>query len=220
MKSAPVLAGLLFVAVLSPRATYGQSASITASSGNETVTIAEPGKMRLEQLFKMADLVAVVRVVSGDTENYKTAVYKAIVVTSFKGTANGQTLYYGPFVGQRLGSEYVVFLRSKKDPAVSTTTPTAAYGVVKYMEDFNQGYTEMEISYECVFDGNIPAQSCDYGVRVCTDYITLPKDVRTFPPEANEPPFGRRWVRKSKFISLLDNLAEEPGVVQMPASAR
>jgi hypothetical protein len=58
-----------------------------------------------------------------------------------------------------------------------------------------------------VFDGKKIAQKCDYGVRVCTDYIKLPKSMRVFPPEDNDPPFGCRWVRKAVFISMLDTLA-------------
>jgi hypothetical protein len=92
--------------------------------------------------------------------------------------------------------------------------------MVKYLEVFNQGYSTMESSYACIFDGSVPEQSCDYGVRICTDYITLPKGVRAFPPEKDDPPFGCRWVRKSKFTSLLNEFAEQPGVLQMPASAR
>ncbi len=81
----------------------------------------------------------------------------------------------------------------------------SSYGPVPYMELFNQGYSSMESSYECVFDGKESAQSCDYGVRVCTDYIKLPKTMPTFSPES-EPSFGCRWVRKAVFTSLLDAL--------------
>jgi hypothetical protein len=64
----------------------------------------------------------------------------------------------------------------------------------------------METSYACVFDGKEIAQKCHYGVRVCTDYIKLPQSMPAFTPEANDPPFGCRWVRKAVFISLLDTL--------------
>jgi len=63
------------------------------------------------------------------------------------------------------------------------------------------------VSYECVFDGKDTAQQCDDGVRVCTDYIRLPKTVRAFPPVTENTPFGCRWVRKSVFVSLLEDLA-------------
>ena len=176
--------------------------------------------MCIRDRFKIADVVAVVRIVSGDTENYKTAVYKAVVVTGLKGTAKGQTLYFGPFIGQKLGWEYILFLRKGKEAATPTTSPTAGFGTVKYLEVFNEGYSQMESSYSCVFDERDQAQSCDYAIRVCTDYVTLPKLLRAFPPERNDPPFGCRWVRKSKFISILDELAEETRVIQTPASAR
>ena len=65
----------------------------------------------------------------------------------------------------------------------------------------------MPISSVCVFDGKEIAQQCDYAVRICTDYIKLPKTVSAFPPEENDPPFGCRWVRKTNFLSLLDSLA-------------
>lgn len=220
MRNVLILAGLAFVVALQPRAAVAQSITVKTNNPNEAVTITEPGRIELGQLFKMSDVVALVRIVSGDTESYKTAIYKAVVVIGFKGTAKEQTLYFGPFIGQRLGWEYVVFLRNVKELAVPATSPAAAYGTVKYLEVFNQGFSAMESSYECVFDGNDPAQHCDYGVRVCTDYIILPKEVSAFPPEENDPPFGYRWVRKSKFISLLDEFAEQPGIVQMPPSAR
>jgi hypothetical protein len=62
----------------------------------------------------------------------------------------------------------------------------------------------MEGSYRCVFDGREINNECDYGIKVCTDYIVLPKGTPVFPPlEVDDVPFGCRWVRKSKFLSLL-----------------
>jgi hypothetical protein len=75
-----------------------------AQQSHET-TITEPGRMTLDDLFKRADTVAVVRILSGDTENYPVAVYKAEVLKSFKGVGTGKTIYLGPFIGQRLGWE-------------------------------------------------------------------------------------------------------------------
>jgi hypothetical protein len=209
MKTALVPYSLLIIGFLSPQAALGQSASISVTSGSETVIITEPAKIKLEQLYKIADVVAVVRIVAGDTESYNISISKAVVVKNFKGTTEGQTLYFGPFIGDRLGWEYIVFLRNAKEPAVPKDANNPAFGTVKYLEVFNQGYSSMESSYECIFDGTIPSQSCDDGVRICTDYIVLPKGVRAFPPEKNDPPFGCRWVRKTKFISLLNELADD-----------
>jgi hypothetical protein len=212
MKDALVLLALILAGVLLPPKAIGQSVTVRAEPPTESVTLTEPGIMQLPQLFKMSDVVALVRIISGDTENYKTTIYKAIVVTGFKGTADGKTIYFGPYEGGKLGGEYIVFLRNAKDPVVPMTTPTAAYGTVKYLEVFNQGYSEMETSYECVFDGKDIAQQCDYGVRVCTDYIVLPKNTPVFPSMDEVVPFGCRWVRKSKFLSLLFEFREGAAV--------
>jgi hypothetical protein len=220
MKRALVLLGLSIFAVLPSQNVLGQSASLTVRSGTETVTTSEPAKIPLAKLFKMADVVAVVRVVAGDTESYKTTIYKTVVVTNFKGTGKGKTIYYGPYIGGRLGEEYVVFLRNAKEPAEPKDAMNPAFGTVNYLEVFNQGFSSMQTSYECVFAGKDADQHCDDAVRVCTDYIVLPKGMRAFPPEKNDPPFGCRWVRRSKFISLLDELAGKTDSVEFPAEAR
>ena len=171
------------------------------------VTISEPGIYDLAGLFERADIVALVKVVSGDTESYGVAVYKAEVVNNFKGTSVGATIYFEPSTRERLGWESVVFLRSVPTVITPKAGSGLSYGTVHYAKVFNQGYSSMESYYACVFDGEEIAQKCDYGVRVCTDYIKLPKSVPAFPPEDNDPPFGCRWVRKTLFMSLLDSLS-------------
>jgi hypothetical protein len=171
-----------------------------------TMTNTEPGNIKLESLFQMADTVALVKVVSGDTENYPKTVYKGQVVTSFKGAVDGATIYFGPYVGIKLGWEYVLFLRNAAKPLTPNSTSSANYGAVQYSEIFNEGYSSMESSYQCVFDGKEIHQQCDDGVRVCTDYITLPKSLPVFPPMTEDMPFGCRWVRRNAFLSELDSL--------------
>jgi hypothetical protein len=188
---------VLFIAVLTSAWAYAQS---------QVVTITEPGIYEIGGLFKSADVVALVKIVSGDAENYDCAVYKGEVVQSFKGIQRGTIIYFGPFVGYKLGDEYVLFLRNVDQPITPKTTATASYGTIHYSRVFNQGYSSMETSYECVFDGEEVLPKCDYAIRVCTDYIKLPKAMSAFPPEDNDPPFGCRWVRKTGFLSLLDTL--------------
>ena len=180
--------------------------SAMAPAQSKVVTTSEPGVYKISELFKSADVVALVKIVSGDTESYDHTVYKGEVIQSFKGTPRGATVYFGPFVGQKLGWEYVLFLRNVGKPTAPKTM-AASYGTVPYSEVFNEGYSSMETSYKCVFDGKQIAQQCDYGVRICTDYIKIPKTMPTFPPENNDPPFGCRWVRKAVFFSMLDTLA-------------
>jgi len=214
MRMKILLGSLALAGTFAVSMAFGQSIAVKTDRPAETVIINEPARMQLGQLFKMSDVVALVQIVSGDTENYKTAIYKARVVKSFKGVDEGKAIYFGPFIGYKLGSEYFLFLRNAKTPAVPTTSQSATYGIVNYLEIFNQGYSAMESSYECIFGNG--SESCDYGVRVCTDYIVLPKGVSAYPLEKNDPPFGCRWVRKSKFLSLIDEFSEQPGVLQMP----
>ena len=191
-----LLIGFVLMSLFRPA--YAQNA--------KTVTITEPGIIKLEKLFQMADTVALVKVVSGDTQNYAKAVYKGEVVKSFKGAATGDTVYFGPYVGIKLGWEYVLFLRNAAKPLTPNSTSSVNYGAVQYSEVFNEGYSSMESSYQCVFDGKDIAQKCDDGVRVCTDYIKLPKSLSVFPPITEDRSFGCGWVRRKPFLSALDSL--------------
>jgi hypothetical protein len=172
-------------------------------------TITEPGVYQLSGLFAHADRVALVKVTSGNTEAYDVAIYKAQVVTGFKGLSAGETIYFGPYIGTELGSKYVLFLRDVAKPLEPKAKTDGGYGTVKYSEVFDEGYSSMRTSYECVFEGASKGQGCDYGVRVCTDYIKLPKSLPAFPPDSDDPPFGCRWVKRAAFISLLDHLGEQ-----------
>jgi len=93
----------------------------SAQTAQQTVVVTEPGTYELADLFKKADTVALVKVVSGDTEAYRVPIYKTEVIKSFKGASPGEIVYLGPYVGTRLGWEYVVFLRKVS----KTITPKA-----------------------------------------------------------------------------------------------
>jgi hypothetical protein len=94
----------------------------------QTVTITEPAVVKIEELLKQADLIAVVRILSGDTEQYPSAVYKAEVLQSFKGAGVGTTVYFGPFITYGLGSQYLVFLH-RSEKGIEPKQPTSASGL-------------------------------------------------------------------------------------------
>jgi hypothetical protein len=199
VNTASRIAAVLVLSTLTVHYAFAQKA--------EVVTIKEPGRIELSQLFKVANIVAIVRIVSGDTENYEKAMYKADVVRSFKGTSAKETLYVGPYEGLKLGGEYFLFLQTSRQPAAPKNVPTAMYGTVRYSNIFNEGYSSMAASYDCVFDGDDVAKRCDDGIRVCTDYIILPQNIRTFPAMDTETPFGCRLVRRKAFESLVEQIA-------------
>src|ERR1700687_5301203 len=119
------------------------SAEITSAQRSTEITITEPAVINVAGLFKQADTVALVEIVSGDTENYSVVIYKGKVIRSFKGAEAGQTVYFGPYIGQRLGWKYFLFLRNANREIAPTTTSGAGYGTVHYAEVFNEGYTSM-----------------------------------------------------------------------------
>lgn len=198
-KTASVLLLLIVAAVVVRAKSHQNSKTIT-------IETKEPGVVVLAEMVEFADTVALVKIVSGDTESYDVAVYKAAVVESFKGATAGETVYFGPFVGQRLGWEYIVFLRKGDKPLAPRQKSGGSYGTVDYSRIFNQGYSAMEAGYECVFNDSHGGESCDYSVRVCTDYVVLPKSIEAFPPLSAQTPFGCRWVRKSDFLAILRTL--------------
>jgi hypothetical protein len=193
-------ASLLLVALIA-------GSQLGVAQSLSTVTTSEPGIYQLADLFTHSDKVALVKVLSGDTEAYDVAIYKAQVVKGFKGLSAGDTVYFGPYTGTELGSEYILFLQDKPKPIESKAKTDGGYGKINYLEVFDEGYSSMLTSYQCIFSGASINQQCDYGVRVCTDYIKLPRSLPAFPNGRDDPPFGCRWVRKVPFISYLDELS-------------
>jgi hypothetical protein len=186
---------------------------LSVSAQRQTVTISEPAPVKVEGLLKQADLVAVVRIVSGDTEHYTNAVYKAEVLQPFKGVETGKTVYFGPFVKFGLGGEYLVFLRHSekglepKQPSVASGLdygPIPSFYLVMY-----EGYGALPIEYDCVFDGKEIAQRCDYGIKVNTHQVVLPQGLRTYPSSAKGS-FSEdtKWVRKTVFLSFMQTLSK------------
>jgi hypothetical protein len=90
-------------------------------------------------------------------------------------------------LGERLGWEYILFLLDVPKPITAKTTWSTGYGPIQYSEIFDEGYTSMQTSYECVFDEKDTTQKCDYGARVCTDYIKLPNRYQRFLSKATNP---------------------------------
>ncbi len=186
---------------------------VGTASAQISVTITEPAQVKIEDLFKQADVVAVMRTVSGDLEHYPVAVYKAEVLKSFKGSAVGTKIFFGPYGGYSLGGEYLVFLRRSEkhiEPSNKSKNSVSTYGPLpSFYEVMYEGYSAMPVKYACVFDGQDPAHQCDDGIKVNTYQVILPIQIRTFPPESDDVPNGDyKWIRKAAFISFLRTLAQ------------
>jgi hypothetical protein len=171
---------------------------LSAPAQQQTPTLIAPRKATLQNLVDAAEAVVLVHVVAGDAENYDVPIYKAKVLEVFKGkVAKDDVVYFGPYLGTRLGDNYVVFLRHTL--AVHTAGTAAPFGKIDPWRVLDQNYGEMEIGYECTFSG---PKSCDDAIRVCTDYIRLPDTVEIIPPLKEKSPLGCRWARRDPFLEL------------------
>jgi hypothetical protein len=161
--------------------------------------------VKAEDLFHQADLVAVVRIVSGDSEHYAQTVYKAEVVMAFKGVAPGQTVFWGPNVGYGIGNEYLVFLRRSEGIAPGQNAEGLGYGnITSFYLVMYEGYSVMPAGYNCVFDGKEPAEQCDYSIQLNPEQIILPKRIRTFPEGPTDAVTNyKKWVRRGHLVSFL-----------------
>src|SRR5579863_8480505 len=156
------------------------------ASSQETVTITEPATVTLGNLFKEADLVADVRILSGDSEQYPTTIYKAEVLKAFKGTAAGTRIFFGPYVGYGIGGEYIAFLRRSEAEIKPKHQDGLGLGYGRVQPSYEvmyQGYGVMQARYVCVFEGTEIRERCGDGVRVNTHQVVLPKGIRTSPSD-------------------------------------
>ena len=133
-------------------------------------------------------------------------VYKARVITAFKGAELSEIVYFGPFVGSDVGNEYLVFLgKAKNGVKPKDDSSGMNYGPVPiFFEIMYDGYTILPSDYACIFDGKEISQQCDYSVKLNPDQIILPKSIKTFPPREVGPLTNyHKWVRKSVLVAYL-----------------
>ena len=144
------------------------------------------------------------KILSGDSEHYPIAIYKAIVMNAYKGTTNGQIIFFGPFVSYGVGSEYVVFLKNGKS-VTPTSSGSLSYGSIPIVGTvMYDGYSALEVGYECVFEGQDIAQQCDYSVQLNPEQIILPEGAQLFPKGDATPITNyKKWIRKAEFLGLL-----------------
>lgn len=182
-----------------------------ASSKTTRIEISDPATVKLEDLFKQADIVAVVEILSGDAEHYPQVVYKARVVTPFKGAAKEDIIFLGPFTNYGIGSEYLAFLKRSNEkmvPSKQSSSPAISYGELPvFYKIMYEGYSFMEIGYECVFDGKEIHQQCDDGIKLNTFQVVLPKKIKIFPaPPEEGNSSDTKWVRKDRLLAYLETL--------------
>jgi hypothetical protein len=164
--------------------------------------------VKISDLFAEADLVAIVRIVAGDSEHYLKTVYKAEVIAAFKGATSGETIFFGPYVSLGVGSEYLVFMVRTKSIAPIKNSEGVNYGAIPiYYQIMYEGYSVMPVGYECVFDGKETNERCDYSIQLNPSQIILPGSIRTFPRKpADAITNYKKWIRRNEMIALVEGL--------------
>jgi hypothetical protein len=177
----------------------------------ETITISEPATVSLASLFAQADIVAFVKIHSGDAESYKLTLYEAEVLDAYKGAKQKDVIYFAPFIGYGVGEEYLVFLKKSDkrigeqiDERVKANHPPYDATQIYYRIMYD-GYSVLPISYECFFDGK-DSDKCGYGVKFNTSQVELPSTLKTFPKNVGEFSPDKKWVRRDAVKVALANL--------------
>jgi hypothetical protein len=186
------------------------SVAVTVGAAQDVVRIVEPATLTIDEMYRRADVVARVEITLADAEHYRQALYKATVVEGFKGAKTGDSLHFGPFIGYRLGEQYLLFAsreRSTVGQAVATgqVNATGFDAAAPVFTITQEGYSSLELEYACEFETR---PTCDDSVRVYTDYVTLPDGLQ-MSPEETAGPFGLRWVRQRDMTSLLRSRASK-----------
>jgi hypothetical protein len=143
--------------------------TIMTHAQSQVVAITEPGTYEISDLFKRADVVALVKIVSGNTESYDHAVYKGEVIQSFKRMHSGATVYFGPFIGEKLGWEYLLFLRNVTKPITPKQRQLTAM----------EGFRIQRFSMKAIPRWKLPTSVCLIGKSPPRNATTASESVRT-----------------------------------------
>jgi hypothetical protein len=169
--------------------------------------------VKLAALFEEADKVVLIKILSGDSEHYETVVYKAVVEVAYKGATKNETIFFGPFEGYAVGSEYILFLRRGAGEK-PTNGEALSYGSLQHVDRIMYaGYAALAVGYDCVFDGADANQRCDDSVQLNPEQVILPSNIEAFPQgEATAVTNYKKWVRRAAFIAELQAMKKKDAV--------
>lgn len=175
--------------------------------------------IQVSELFRDAEIVALVEVTAGETmgtgENTCGAKYSALVLDSFKGTSAGKTIEFGNYYGYEIGGRYVLFLVGpgrRYEPVMSTNSmhqdTKAEYerrcsARLRRNTVMHSGNGALKVDWVTEFN-------YEEGVAVPTRYVTLPSSIATVPAKITEMNERSRavWVRLPDFTKALRGLGK------------
>lgn len=163
----------------------------------------------VDKLYAEADVVALVKVLSGDTESYEDTVYKASVLTNYKGNVQS-ILYFGPYTSYRVDSEYLIFLKlsGKQLKSIATKSKTVNYPeAANYLRVMYGGYSILPVGFECGFGPiSAPMSGCEESIDIRT--VVLPKELESYPADFGNKTEDRPFVRKAELFQYIEKLGK------------
>ena len=183
-------------------------------------------KIPVAELFKEADMVAIVQVVDGqvlgELEESCGAKYKARVIRGFKGAETGY-IYFGHFHGYEIGGRYLLFL-TKPDrdyrPLMSTNS-RAMEAEKEYLEKCSNVRTANRVMHS----GNGALKIMWTGEYKYKDAVAVPNRYVAFPESVPRKPadLGERgefseyvWILETSAIEYLESIVTESAPNKAP----
>jgi len=190
---------------------------ILISSIGHSTTVPQ---IRITKLYQQADVVAIVRIESGETINGTNfpcgAKYQGKVINSLKNSKVNQLIEFGYYFGHGIGNEYIVFLNKKHNvysPLASTNSglmdsqaqfDRECYSKHPELVVMHSGFGMRELQYHGESKSN-------YAFLIPTNYLSLPKDTEYTEPKKSEcDTFDEcKWVDKEAMLILLPNSSDK-----------
>ena len=178
---------------------------LTVFAGMARATSIKP--VELSDLFREAEVVALVSVDGGDARAFKQAIYRATVNEGFKGTTAGKEIYFGPYASYRVGGEYIVFLDRAQEKVGETLkrapSPWPEASEQPLLRVMYAGYSALPVEYTCVFE------KCAHGVSVPSSQVLLPSALARTPEERVSTRYDA-WVERDAFLKILRGYNASP----------
>jgi hypothetical protein len=187
----------------------------TATFANAT-TIAP---VKIDELYRQADVVAAIEIVSGTTEHYNVSVYKAKVTRAFKRCKQGDVIYLGPFTGMKVGWQYLAFLHKTNGLTPVGAEGGLSYGIIPvFYQIMYDGYGVLKLDYACVFDAADIKDQCQDAVFFNPEQVIMPVSIELFPKrDADAVTNYKKWAVRKGVFDLLDELTKTYKATQQPS---
>lgn len=173
-------------------------------------------QISITKLYQQADVVAIVRIESGEIINGTDfpcgAKYQGKVINPLKNSRIEQLIEFGYYFGNGIGNEYIVFLNKKQNvykPIASTNSDLMesqaqfdreCYSKHPKLVVMHSGFGMRELKYHGESKSN-------YAFLIPTNYLSLPKDTEFKETEKSECNAWDecKWVDKEVMLKLLPN---------------